>query len=570
MPWHSLCLFLICCFGRELKRIGDTVNQNISYATVAALRDLLQHGATLTVRGQEVRELVNRVTVLASPCERCLFVPKRANNVFASIAETMWVLGGRDDIAWLETYLPRAKEFSDDGVTWRAAYGPRLRNWSGIDQLDQIRRLLLADGSTRRAVMSLYDPRRDFVESKDIPCNNWLHWLIRDGSLNLNIAVRSNDVIWGFSGVNAFEFSVLQQIMAFWLKSDVGRATYFASSFHLYSRHYERAAEIISAFPGITCYDVGIPSPAFATEWSDFDSVLRHWFDWESEIRRSPDTCSIPSNPLGDPLLDGALQMCRVFQGAKVGWSPARIAAELAALPSTDLTAAAYEHFGRKDPTLLHSIPQPAIASFFAAYASGNSESTQSERLQLLPSVIKSLHYRKDAAYGASWKKRGELTSILANIARKADRLDVFVRSGAELYDESIFDTAIDLFVYVTKYRLFLMESTSVSDNTILPLNAPTPYSDHAENFDVLVDLVEFREQEKRTLVELVSQMQAILGEIHNKATSVGYSAENKLVAATQLSNVAVQVIVAVVEEVPGGLEMLREFYRRSVPNNRK
>src|SRR5690348_6824007 len=109
--------------------------RNMTYALVGGLRDVLTEGKHLSVRGSHTRELRNRLTVLERPQERCLVTPRRRNNIFATIAETMWVLAGRNDLAFLTRYLPRAQDFSDDGQIWRAAYGPRLRNWHGVDQL---------------------------------------------------------------------------------------------------------------------------------------------------------------------------------------------------------------------------------------------------------------------------------------------------------------------------------------------------------------------------------------------------------------------------------------------------
>ena len=63
-----------------------------------------------------------------------------------------------------------------------------------------------------------------------------------------------------------------------------------------------------------------------------------------------------------------------------------------------------------------------------------------------------SLHRDKDAAYGDSWCKRGEMFSILPNIARKVDRLS----SGKDTDDETQLDTAIDLYVYLAKYSCWL------------------------------------------------------------------------------------------------------------------
>ncbi|MBK8085124.1 MAG: hypothetical protein IPK28_15615 [Devosia sp.] len=105
--------------------------RNISLALVGSVRDLLRDGTDVLVRQRATKELIARNTRVEHPLERYLSVPNRNNDVVAQFAESMWVLAGRDDIAWLTRYLPRAQLFSDDGATWRGAYGPRLRNWQG-------------------------------------------------------------------------------------------------------------------------------------------------------------------------------------------------------------------------------------------------------------------------------------------------------------------------------------------------------------------------------------------------------------------------------------------------------
>jgi hypothetical protein len=65
-------------------------------------------------------------------------------------------------------------------------------------------------------------------------------------------------------------------------------------------------------------------------------------------------------------------------------------------------------------------------------------------------SYVSNLHAEKHAVYGDSWKRRGEQVAILANIARKVDRLGV---AGA---GDTSADTAVDLLVYLLKYRLWL------------------------------------------------------------------------------------------------------------------
>src|SRR5690606_33318054 len=84
----------------------------------------------------------------------------------------------------------------------------------------------------------------------------------------------------------------------------------------------------------------------------------------------------------------------------------------------------------------------------------GQLQMEQAARPDFLAYVNK-LHAEKHAAYGDSWKRRGEYM-ILANIARKVDRLE----GGAETADETQTDTAIDLLVYLAKYRCWILSGS--------------------------------------------------------------------------------------------------------------
>lgn len=483
-------------------------HRNISFATAESFEAVLSGGTEVSVRGSQTRELRNRVTSIARPRERCVFLPGRRNDIFAQIAETFWVIGGRNDVSWLSRYLPRAPDFSDDGgITWRGAYGPRLRTWSGIDQLDEWRKLLLRDRMSRRAVGILFDPARDFVDSRDVPCNNWLSWLVRDDRLHLNVAVRSNDAMWGFSGVNAFEWSVLHEMMAYWVSAEVGEATFLATSYHIYDRHYQTARNVINSFYGISPYDFGISSPPFSTDWDHFRAATTDWFKAEGVISSDPDAPLADGPAMHDPLLASTLRVLRLKWGSSI-WSDDRLSCELAKLPEDDFTTAAYEFFGRKRPSLLANISQPRIAAFFSACSDAKSTTDLGFR-----AAIKHLHSRKNLSYAASWKRRGERISILPNIARKVDRLQAFVDEGVELRGETILDTAIDLYIYSQKYRLFLAELTD-ANASFLPCGAHRPFSDQDGNLDFLVDQSAFQSQEDDTLETAVEKLSLLFEDL--------------------------------------------------------
>ncbi|WP_439616271.1 thymidylate synthase [Shinella sp.] len=521
-----------------------SIYRNISFAAAASFEEVLTFGKNVVVRGSETKELLNQLTVIERPQDRFLFLPDRLNDCCAQIAESLWVLAGRSDIKWLTHYLPRAPEFSDDGATWRAGYGPRLRDWRGeTDQLAQVLALLQADPTSRRAVMALFDPQDDFADSKDIPCNNLLSWLIRDGKLHLNVTIRSNDAMWGFSGANAFEWSVLHELMAHWLDVEVGRVTFFAGSFHLYRKHFDRAARIASKFVGRTPYECGVPALPIAIRWTDLSEDLRVWFELEATIRQNPSSSIDDLQKPNDLFLRSSLEVIRLYWLDKqpVADVPDRVFSEiLAKMPESDLVAAAYEFFGRRRPSLLQHIPHPNIAGYFASRVAYPTDQ--------MDVAIKRLHSTKDRAYGGAWKKRGEVISVLSNIARKVDRLEVYRSSRHELVDETILDTAVDLFVYTVKYRLFLED---VLPADLLDPSASRPFADHEANFDTQVDRLFANDLSASADSDLLIQRVSDCFERLWPLASAGGTITEKKAFATELSETALQLVHAIRRDHP-------------------
>lgn len=374
------------------------------------LKNILELGHDVPSRVGNTKELTFWTFEVTDPLDRYITTPGRHVSVPAQIAETMWVLAGRSDVEWLSTYLPQAAKFADDGKHWRAGYGPRLRNWSGVDQVQEVIRLLKKDPNTRRAVMSLWDPSSDYQNSLDIPCNNWLHFLHRDGKLNLVVAIRSNDVMWGWSGINFFEWSVLLEIIAHHVGLEVGSMKFIVSSLHLYERHFEKAKRIVEADSII---DNERHQP-YLYRSSDLDKDIRLWFDIEAGIRAGKSLRTIEAMR-HNPLFYSWLWAIAYY------WGHEEAAADALGWAGPIMTA--LDLSPKRKPELSGLI----------------------KRMQ-------ELHTEKSAAYGDSWKKRGELFSIIPNIARKVDR----ILAGTETSDETKLDTAMDLVIYLAKYETWL------------------------------------------------------------------------------------------------------------------
>jgi len=270
---------------------------DINRLFVDSLTHLMETGTNVDVRGFKTRELHPALLELKDPRKRVLTVPNRKNNVFATVAEYVWIMAGRNDLEFLSFYLSSAGNYSDDGKTWRAAYGPRLRSWAKrdgtvVDQFQEVIRILKGDPYSRRAVMVLFDPDLDFLpESKDYPCTNWMHFLFREDALDLKVTMRSNDIVFGMSQTNIPVFTMILETMANLLGVKVGKYYHDADSLHVYDNMYEKAQSIIASPYNFNVYDYVIPSPAnftAANYWEDlkriftFEHLLRREDAWQS------------------------------------------------------------------------------------------------------------------------------------------------------------------------------------------------------------------------------------------------------------------------------------------------
>ena len=227
----------------EIKAIN---NNDMLKQAVLAIRE---HGIESDPGNAEINtdgtRFLDGVTItVQNPRDRWLSVEGRNSSAIAAIGETFWVLAGRNDVEFLSRVLPRAINFSDNGTTWRAAYGPRLYAYG---QIDSVIRRLKENPNSRQAYLTIYDPALDSdsgliwsnesgePKTKDMVCNLALLFSIVGGRLNLTVINRSQDVLWGMSSINFIEFSILQEIVAGALNVEVGLYRLFSNNLHYYN-----------------------------------------------------------------------------------------------------------------------------------------------------------------------------------------------------------------------------------------------------------------------------------------------------------------------------------------------
>lgn len=222
---------------------------------------LLTEGIKRMTRGRSCYELPEPFMFkLTNPLARSVTIPERKWNKTLPYAESLWIASGRNDLNYICHYLERMRDFSDDGEFMRGGYGPRLRTYNGcttdyrvetvnvrqknsVDQLRYIVECFSKDPETRRAVMSFGDPMKDdfdnnglLKETKDIPCTREIHFIkqVTSNKLDLIVKMRSNDLIWGASAVNIFNYTFMQEYMAAILGMEVGNYYHLADNMHYY------------------------------------------------------------------------------------------------------------------------------------------------------------------------------------------------------------------------------------------------------------------------------------------------------------------------------------------------
>lgn len=194
-----------------------------------------------------VMQFVEPVTIqYTKPRERVVFWPERDANPFFHLGECLWMLAGRNDVAYVQKYSSKIGDYSDDGRTFHGAYGHRWRQHFKrdtqrgleiVDQLKYIASALREDPTDRRQVLAMWDASVDGngKTGKDFPCNlsavfNRDHC----GHLNMMVSNRSNDIVWGALGANCVHFSFLQEVLASWIGCSVGQYWQVSANMHAY------------------------------------------------------------------------------------------------------------------------------------------------------------------------------------------------------------------------------------------------------------------------------------------------------------------------------------------------
>lgn len=222
---------------------GDTAD---AVWQMAAQRFRASHGTCLQQgRGGLTQELLHVCFSITDPRQRWITSRIPAMNPAFAIAEIVWIMGGRNDSAFINHWNPLLPKFAGSGKTYHGAYGFRLKHHFALDQLERAYRALGSDPNTRQIVLQIWDPTIDLPDANgkpaadDIPCNICAMVKIRDRHLEWTQIMRSSDLVIGLP-YDIVQFTSLQEILAGWLGVEPGTYHHFSDSLHVYERDFNR------------------------------------------------------------------------------------------------------------------------------------------------------------------------------------------------------------------------------------------------------------------------------------------------------------------------------------------
>lgn len=207
----------------------------IDDAMRAVFESILKNGVPVETTRGPTKEILGIHIILNNPICRISRTESRGK-IFTCLGELMWYLSGRDDVDFIRYYIAQYSDSAESDGKINGAYGPRLLGMGdGVNQIDNIIRLLQERSTSRRAAIQLFDAKDITYPFKDVPCTLGLQFAIRNESLDMFTFMRSNDARAGLVH-DIFAFTMLQEMLARTLKLKLGIYRHYAASLHIYTK----------------------------------------------------------------------------------------------------------------------------------------------------------------------------------------------------------------------------------------------------------------------------------------------------------------------------------------------
>lgn len=203
-------------------------------------KTLMEKGELVNSRNGLTKELTHVVTIIKNPKERWVTWRQPSISPAFAIAELVMLINGSDDADIINSWNRSLKKYQGKYSHYPGAYGPRLCNTFGLNQLMKVYETFSFKPESRQVVLQIWNPTIDLPQKEglpnnlDIPCSLVSILKVRKNKLLWTQVMRSNDLFLGVP-YDFIQFTFLHEIIAGWLQLEVGEYMHISDSLHLYS-----------------------------------------------------------------------------------------------------------------------------------------------------------------------------------------------------------------------------------------------------------------------------------------------------------------------------------------------
>jgi len=214
-----------------INTINNKVFRNANEAYEYLHDQIIQNGVDFG----DTKALFNVGFYMTDPKDRKIINKEREWNEEYAEAEWEWYLTGDPKVSTLGDIYGKVpeiwKRMADDKGHVNSNYGYQ---WERNNQIDMVCEMLKQNPETRQACISIYDGKEISDYAFDTPCTYAIQFTIVNGRLDMCVTMRSNDLWYGFCN-DQYQFSKLQELMAYRLDIETGVYYHFAHNMHLYN-----------------------------------------------------------------------------------------------------------------------------------------------------------------------------------------------------------------------------------------------------------------------------------------------------------------------------------------------
>ena len=214
-----------------INTINNKVFRNANEAYEYLHDQIIQNGVSFG----DTKALFNVGFYITDPKDRKIINKEREWNENYADCEWLWYLSGDRSVDKLGEFygkippiwekMANAEGNVNSNYCWQ---------WYRNKQIDYVYELLLNQPDTRQAVITILDMKEHDKFTYDTPCTYAIQFTIVNGILDMCVTMRSNDLWYGFCN-DQYQFSKLQELMAYRLDIETGTYYHFAHNMHLYN-----------------------------------------------------------------------------------------------------------------------------------------------------------------------------------------------------------------------------------------------------------------------------------------------------------------------------------------------